>query len=54
MTNRTFHFIVSTQLIIILSMLLVISAGDHILAYLAEQPQSNTTTLETTNHALLD
>ena len=36
MTNRTFNFIISAQLAIIFSMLLLVTAGEQILAYVDE------------------
>ena len=36
MTNRTFNFIISAQLAIIFSMLLLVTAGEQILTYVEE------------------
>jgi len=57
MTNRTFRFIVYIQLAIIFSMLLLVTAGEHILAYVEEPVYFNAMQFEKiapSEHALLD
>jgi len=54
MTNRTFRFIVYSQLVIILLMLLLVTAGDRILGYVQEQSHGDAINLETNRQALLD
>ena len=57
MTNRTFRFIVYLQLAIILSMLLLVTAGEHILVYVEEPVYFNAALFEEgeiSEHALLD
>lgn len=52
MTNRTFRFIVYSQLLIILSILALILAGERILPYLAEQPVTTITISESVQEPL--
>ena len=57
MANRTFQFIVYIELAIIFSMLLLVTAGEHILAYVEEPVYFNAALFEevkTNEHALLD
>lgn len=57
MTNRTFRFIVYIQLAIIFSMLLLVTAGEHILVYVEEPVYFSAALfeeIESNEHALLD
>ena len=54
MTNRTFRFIVYIQLIIIILMLSLVTAGDRILGYVQGPSYESAQQLEGDRQALLD
>ena len=54
MTNRTFRFIVYIQLIIIVLMLSLVTAGDHILGYVHGPSYESALQLEGDRQALLE
>lgn len=52
MTNRMFRFVIYVQLVIIFSMLLLVTVGEYVLAFVAEPSQISTAQIETGKQAL--